>query len=265
MLSSTQNLFRAAAIAIALVAVSAESATAQPFDHSRFDGMLKRYVSNGLVDYDSFRNDTSFPAYLTSLASADPASLNRDEQLAFWINAYNAYTIQLINKHKERKSIRNINKKFGFSGKGPWTEPLARVNGTNYTLDDIEHKIIRPVFAEPRIHFALVCAALGCPPLREEAFTGEKLEAQLREQGMNFILRSPGKNRVDVANRTFHHSSIFEWYKDDFGGSIQAVGRYLSLWFPPGSAERALLMSGDFKAVETEYDWALNSHGRAGR
>ncbi len=237
----------------------------QSFDHSAFDALLKRHVVNGMVDYDAFKREPSFDAYLSALANTDPGVLPRDEELALWINAYNAYTIQLINKHGERESIRNINKTLFFKFNGPWDESLATVGGKSYTLDHIEHKIIRPEFKEPRIHFALVCAAMGCPPLRREAYTGDKLDAQLREQGMIFITASPNKTRVDVASKILYHSSIFGYYKDDFGGSIKAMAQYLSLWFPPGSAERALLASGDFKAVETEYDWTLNSQENAQR
>ncbi|MCC6245055.1 MAG: DUF547 domain-containing protein [Gemmatimonadaceae bacterium] len=236
-----------------------------PFDHSAFDALLKAHVVDGMVDYGAFKNAPSFAGYLTALSKQDPATLPRPEQLAFWINAYNAYTIQLINKHGETKSIRNINKTLGLKLKGPWGEPLANVGGKFYTLDDIEHVIIRPTYKEPRIHFALVCAAMGCPPLRSEAFTGARLESQLDDQGLRFITKSPTKNRVDVSRNTFYHSMIFGYYKADFGGSVAASGKYAAKWFPAGSPERALLERGTFKAVETEYDWTLNSQTNARR
>lgn len=235
------------------------------FDHSAFDALLRAHVVDGMVDYAAFKNAPSFAGYLTALSKQDPAALPRPEQLAFWINAYNAYTIQLINKHGETKSIRNINKTLGLKLKGPWGEPLAAVGGKSYTLDDIEHVIIRPTYKEPRIHFALVCAAMGCPPLRSEAFTGARLESQLDDQGMRFIAKSPAKNRVDVARNTFYHSMIFGYYKADFGGSVVASGKYAAKWFPAGSSERALLERGTFKAIETEYDWTLNSQANARR
>lgn len=236
---------------------------AQTFDHAAFDTLLTRHVTNGMVDYDAFRTAPAFASYLAALGAQDPAALPRDEQLAFWINAYNAWTIKLIIAHDERESIRNINRSFGLKLKGPWSEPLATVGGTRYTLDDIEHRIIRPRYGEPRIHFALVCAAMGCPPLRSEAYTGAKLDAQLQEQGAAFILRSSAKNRVDLATRTWHHSLIFGYYKADFGGSIQASARFAARWYPAGSPERTLLESGDFRARETVYDWTLNSQAQA--
>jgi Protein of unknown function, DUF547 len=246
-------------------ALVATPLSAQTFDHGVFDGLLHKHVQNGMVDYDAFRGSSAFAGYLAALGRQDPASLPRDEQLAFWINAYNAYTIQLIVKHKEKVSIRNINKTLGLKLKGPWSEPLAKVGGKAFTLDDIEHKIIRPTYKEPRIHFALVCAAMGCPPLRGEAYTGARLTQQLDDQGAIFITKSPGKNRVDVASRTFFHSMIFGYYKEDFGGSVVASGKYAARWFPAGSPERTLLESGNFKAVETEYDWTLNSQAQAAR
>jgi hypothetical protein len=244
--------------ALLFLMTAGATAQAQTFDHSAFDALLKQHVVNGMVNYDAFKAAPSFGAYLKTLAATDPAKMPRDEQLAFWINAYNAYTIELIVKHDERESIRNINKTLFLKLKGPWAEPLATVGGKDYTLDDIEHKIIRPTYKEPRIHLALVCAAMGCPPLRSEAYTAAKLNAQLDDQGTQFIVKSPAKNRVDVANRTLYHSMIFGYYKEDFGGSVKESAKFMAKWFPDGP-EKTMLLSGDFKTVQTDYDWTLNS------
>jgi hypothetical protein len=251
---------RSALLALA-IAVIPGAAVAQSVDHAAFDGLLRRHVDSGMVDYDAFAASPEFAAYLTLLARTDPATLPRDERLAFWINAYNAYTIALINKHGERKSIRNINRALGlFKGLGPWNEKIAVVGGTAYGLDHIEQKIIRPEFGEPRIHFALVCAAIGCPPLRSEAFTAARLDAQLDDQARIFLLQSPEKNRVDVATGTVYVSNIFSFndYEKDFGGTRQGVARFIAGYHPAG-AERALLESGRWKRwVVTPYDWGLN-------
>lgn len=232
------------------------------FDHSAFDTLLRKHVENGLVDYDAFARAPELPKYLAALAAADPARLSGKERLAFWINAYNAYTIHLVNAHGERESIRNINKTLGLvKAKGPWKEPVVKAGGQTLSLDDVEHGIIRKDWKEPRIHFALVCAAIGCPPLRTEAYTGAKLEAQLADQARVFLLASPAKNRVDVPGRTVYVSMIFEYYKEDFGGADEAIGRYLAQFHPPGLA-RQLLESGNFRLVKTDYDWSLNA--RAG-
>ncbi len=255
-------LLRRPLAALAMTLTVSGSALAQGFDHSSFDGLLRKHVVNGMVNYDGFKAAPEFKGYLRTLAATDPAAMPRDEQLAFWINAYNAYTIELIVSHNETESIRNINKTLFLKLKGPWAEPLAKVGGKDYTLDDIEHKIIRPTYKEPRIHLALVCAAMGCPPLRSEAYTAAKLGAQLDDQGTQFIVKSPTKNRVDVANRTLYHSMIFGYYKEDFGGSVKESAKFMAKWFPDGP-EKQLLLSGDFKTVQTDYDWTLNSQAKA--
>jgi hypothetical protein len=254
---------------VVVLAVAAPAAGwAQAFDHSLYDGLLQAHVREGLVDYDAFARAPEFEAYLRSLAAFDPGSLPREEQLAFWINAYNAYTIKLIIKHGERVSIRNINKSVGFiKGNGPWREKLAAIGGAVYTLDFIEQQIIRPTFREPRIHFALVCAAMGCPPLRSEAFTGARLDEQLDDQARAFLLHSPAKNRVDTATGTVFVSPIFKFrdYEQDFGGSKAAVARFIARYYPEGPA-KALLERGAWTRWEyTAYDWTLNSQEHAGR
>ncbi|CAN5884233.1 DUF547 domain-containing protein [soil metagenome] len=231
-------------------------------DHSDFDRLLRQNVVTGMVDYDAFDRAPEFKHYLALLDATDPAALPDKERLAYWINTYNAYTIELINRHKERQSIRNINKSLGFLRlKGPWGERIVKAGGQTLTLDDVEHRIIRKDFHEPRIHFALVCAALGCPPLRSEAYTGATLDTQLEDQGRIFLRESPTKNRVDVAARTVYVSLIFNLYREDFGGSNASVGSFIARWYPEGP-ERRLLASGDFTIKETPYDWSLNRLGR---
>jgi hypothetical protein len=229
------------------------------FDHSAFDGLLRRHVAEGLVDYDAFAGAPEFRAYLGDLASARIGGLPESERLAFWINVYNAWTIEQINAHGERESIRNINRTLGLLPlKGPWSEKMVRAAGRTLSLDDVEHEIIRGQFDEPRVHFALVCAALGCPPLRSEAYTGERLEDQLEEQARLFLVGSPLKNRVDVSSGTVWVSPILTWYRDDFGGDDESLGRFLARYWPPGP-ERELLLSGTFRVRKTDYDWTLNS------
>ena len=253
-----------AAFVLPAMHVSAAPAFAlrTPVDHSAFDLLLRQHVVNGLVDYDAFGRSAEFSRYLALLDRVDPASLDDNERLAYWINVYNAYTIELVNRHKERASIRNINKSFGFLRlKGPWSEQLVRAAGRTLSLDDVEHRIIRKEFHEPRVHFALVCAALGCPPLRSEAYTGARLDAQLDDQARRFLLRSPEKNRVDVATGTVYVSMIFRLYRDDFGGTDASVGAFIARWYPEG-AERLLLQSGKYSLRETDYDWSLNGMRR---
>ncbi len=245
-------------------ALLATTLAAGAFDHSLFDTLLRRHVASGMVDYEAFAGAPEFGRYLASLDRADTAALEPEERLAFWINAYNAYTIQLINRHGERESIRKINRTAGlFAGHGPWREKLVKVGGQTYHLDNVEHDIIRKQFKEPRIHFALVCAAMGCPPLRSEAYTGARVFEQLDDQARTFLLHSPGKNRLDAARRTLYASPIIAtYYREDFGANDAAIARYLSRFWPAGP-ERALLESGAVRLVPTDYDWTLNSQAKA--
>lgn len=256
----TYSAIRRLALSVALIS-SASFLNAQTVDHSAFDRLLKAHVVNGLVDYDAFQADPAFAGYLRLLAATNPSALPRNDQLALWINAYNAYTIQLINLRGERVSIRNINKSLGLLRlKGPWSESFAVVGGKTYTLDDIEQRTIRPTFRDPRIHFALVCAAIGCPPLRSEAYTGARVDAQLNDQAVLFLTKTPAKNRVDVASRTVYRSPVFSFldYLKDFGGSEASVGKFIARYYPAGP-ERTLLESGEYRVVKTDYDWSLNS------
>jgi uncharacterized membrane protein YdjX (TVP38/TMEM64 family) len=237
------------------------TATRASVDHSGWTALLTAHVTDGMVDYDAFATDSRFPAYLALLDRTDARTLSRDERLAYWINVYNAYTVALINQRNERKSIRNINKVFGIPTKSPWAEPVVRAGGRVLSLDDVEHKIIRVEFGEPRIHVALVCAAMGCPPLRSEAYVAERLDAQLSEQVRRFLAQRE-KNRVDVAAKTVYGSPIFTWYREDFGGTLKGVGTFLAP-YASDPASAALLRSGDFSWVDTDYDWSLNIRRRA--
>jgi hypothetical protein len=243
---------------LALVSFVLAAAPAATLDHSAFDALLRRHVRQGLVDYDAFGRSAGFQAYLQQLASARLQGLPEAERLAFWINVYNAWTIEQINAHGERESIRNINKTLGLLPlKGPWSERMVRAAGRTLSLDDVEHGIVREQFHEPRIHFALVCAALGCPPLRSEAYTGTRLEDQLEDQARVFLRDSPRKNRVDLAEEAVWVSPILTWYIGDFGGDDASLGRFLARYWPEGP-ERDLLLSGRFRLRKTEYDWTLN-------
>lgn len=253
-----------AAVWVTLLGGVGRELLAQPAgaDHGAFSALLARHVRDGLVDYDAFRNAPEFARYLNQLAVTDPARWPPAEQLAFWINAYNAYTIAQINAHGERQSIKNINKALGFlKTGGAWSEPMATIGGVRYTLDQIEHERIRPVYKDPRVHFALVCAALGCPPLRSEAFVAERLDAQLDDQARRFLLQSPAKNRVDVDARTVFLSPIFDWYGKDFAPDQRGLLRWLSRYWPTGP-ERTLLEGGAARVRWTTYDWSLNDQKR---
>jgi hypothetical protein len=229
-------------------------------DHSAFDRLLRAHARDGRVDYDAFRDAADFRQYLASLEHASLAGTDDDERLAFWINVYNAYTIQLIVSHGERGSIRNINRTLGvFRLKGPWSAPIVRAAGRTLSLDEVEHRIIRKEFHEPRIHFALVSAAMGSPPLRSEAYTGAELDRQLFDQGRRFLTDT---TRNQIETKFPRLSPIFTYYKSDFGNSRSELGGYLALWFDGDTKKR--LESGRFGLRELPFDWSLNARAATG-
>lgn len=242
----------------------AAQSPAANIDHGRFDMLLRQHVRNGFVDYDAFAKAPEFASYLKSLERVQLAGLDEDERLAFWINAYNAYTIQLIISHHETKSIRNVNKTFGvLQLKGPWSELIVRAAGRVLSLDDVQHTVLRKEFAEPRVHFAMTCAAIGCAPLRSEAYVGAKLVDQLNAQARVFLRESPTKNRIEapVANRgprwMLVLSPVIAAYSGDFGQARVDLGRSLAPYFE-GEARNAL-QSGNFNVRMGAFDWSLNS------
>ena len=228
------------------------------FDHGLFDGLLRSHVAKELVDYEAFARAPAMPEYLAKLEQARPETLSEPERLAFWINVYNAYTIQVINAFGHGKSIRDI-AILGRDGKpvSAWKAPVVRVGGHTYTLDEVEHDLIRARFREPRAHFALVCAAIGCPPLRSEAYVGDRLESELDDQARSFLYGRSKGCRVDAANGIVYLSQIFVWYRDDFGANDAAVGRFIARYLPE-TPERRVLMSGRFRLVPIPFDWGLN-------
>ncbi len=250
----------------ALLAVPA-IATAQParVDHAPFDSLLHAHVRDGLVDYDAFAQAPAFGRYLASLAAAKVEALPEPEQLAFWVNVYNAYTIQLIVQHGERESIRNINPSLGVLRlKGPWNEPLVRAAGRTLTLDQVFHRILRKAFREPRVHFAVVPAALGAAPLRSEAYTGDRLDQQLEDQARRFL---GDTTRNWYRNGVLGLSPVILAYERDFAATrselVEYVAPYLTL--RPNEPQRARLFEGTPNVFGRAYDWTLNSPAGAKR
>jgi hypothetical protein len=225
--------------------------------HAAFDRLLERFVdSQGDVDYAALQAqaDTVLAPYLQTLAEARPSALDREARLAFWINAYNAYTLKLIVDHYPVASIRDIDGPP--DGGTPFERPVGPVADTVRTLDEIEHEIIRVRFDEPRIHFALVCAAKSCPRLRREAYTGPQLDAQLDAQARRF-LHAPSKNRIPAGDGTIALSRILKWYGSDFGPTPTAVQRALAPYFK--GTVRDSLGEGAYEVRYRPYDWTLNA------
>jgi len=239
---------------------SAESAAQQgtTFDHSKFDTLLKTYVQNGKVNYAALKQDKRLDEYLQQLSEADPEALpTREEKIAFWINAYNAYTLKLVVDNYPIKSITDLSA-LGYLSlpfDSPWKRKFCKVGGKTYSLDEIEHDILRGKFGEEQIHFAVNCASESCPVLRSEAYTGAKLGAQLREQAEAF-LRDSTRNHIKLEGNTLYLSKIFEWYRSDFESKKGSLLKYIAQFF--SGEERKRLESGNITIKFLDYNWNLN-------
>ena len=218
------------------------------FDHSAFDALLKAHVDDeGFVDYPGLKDDRGkLDAYAKTIADAPFDDLGRDEKLALLLNAYNAFTLQLILDHYPVKSIKDIDK--------PWDQRDFTFAGEKVTLNEMEHRRIRPKFAEPRVHFALVCAAFSCPKLRNEAYTGDKLDAQLQDQS-DYSMTHPRWLQLD--GESLKLTSIMDWYGGDFD---KTVGSPLKFAAEHNEKVKKLVDAGKKPGVGfLNYDWSLNS------
>ncbi len=193
---------------------------------STFNSLLQKHVDKkGNVNYKAFKQDeATLDTYLTYLNTTSPSSSwSKNKQKAFWTNAYNAYTIKLILENYPIKSITKIKKK----GKTAWKIPFAKVGGKTYTLDHIEHKILRKKLFDPRIHVGVNCASGSCPKLHNKAFTSENIDAEL-EILMKQFINDPKRNKLNK-KKMVHISEIFNWFKGDFskdGSVIDYINKY---------------------------------------
>jgi hypothetical protein len=226
-------------------------------DHAAWDGFLDLYAREGedgvtRLAYGAVTpfDRAALDAYVGSLEAVDPRDLPRDAALAYWINLYNAATVRLVLEHYPLESIREIGS--GILEPGPWSREVVTVLGRPLTLDEIEHGIIRPVFEEPRIHYAVNCAALGCPELAREAWRAEGLEARLAEAERDFV-NHPRAVRVEEGDLVL--SKIWLWFREDFAASEAGLLEGLS-GVAEGRAADAL--AGRDGADRYAYDWALN-------
>lgn len=242
-----------AALAAALLAVSnaAVDGATVGSEHAIWNEILQTYVDDdGLVAYRRLAAEARSPrqAYLAQLADTDPSTRPAKEQMAFWINAYNAGDVTGILQGQSPESVVSRMRFFRWY--------TVRIAGRDRTLDEIENEILRKRFCDPRIHTALVCGATGCPRLRREAYQGDRLDAQLDDQVRSFV-NDPRRNVVDPATETVALSSIFKWFAADFGGEPGVrvfVARYI------GSPDQAaLLRRNDIPIGYLDYDWTLNA------
>ncbi|WP_415883683.1 DUF547 domain-containing protein [Neptuniibacter sp. QD34_54] len=239
-----------------------QSSTAT-IDHSAWDRYLQRYVkrsSDGinLINYAnvSSADRTELKAYLQRLAAINIHQYNRAEQQTYWINLYNALTVDVILDHYPVKSIRDIDISPGFFSDGPWKKQLLAVNGKQVSLDDIEHRILRPIWKDPRIHYAVNCASIGCPNLQPQAFTADNSE-QLLNQGAKDYINHPRGARFE--GNDLHLSSIYKWFKEDFGNSESKLIEHLKQY---ANADLKEKLKHATEVSGYHYDWNLNEIGR---
>lgn len=211
-------------------------------DHTAWDKLLRTHVSSrGKVDYAGIKAQQSkLDAYLKELENNPPqADWSRNEKLAYWINVYNAYTVKLIVNNYPVKSITDL------EGGKPWDKKWIKIDGKTYSLNNVENDIIRPRFKEPRIHFAVNCAAQSCPPLLNKAWTASNLSANFNQQAKAFI-NNDKFNKISANSVTV--SKIFDWYGEDFGNLISYLNKFSNTKINP-----------DAKVNYKEYDWSLNN------
>lgn len=230
--------------------------------HALYTALLSDYVVDGRVNYKALCADTRLERYIQQLAATDPDTLpSKSARLAFWLNVYNAYTLKVICDNYPLGSINELH--FGgriighILGKTVWDRELVVVNHKKLTLNEVEHSIIRRKFGEPRIHFALVCAAQSCPPLLNEAFTAENLDEQLDHLGRRF-LNDPRKNSFDLERRVARVSKIFDWFEEDFGDSDEEILRFIAQYLPTEIASDIQTHTEAWKIKHRPYDWSLN-------
>ncbi len=217
--------------------------------HQQWDKLLKKHVNaSGMVNYKGFLKDKSeLDAYLKTLSDNAPQkSWNKNDQKAFWINAYNAYTVSLILKHYPVKSIKEIGGKI-YKVNTAWDIKFINIGGEKYDLNNIEHKILRKKFDDPRIHFVIVCASMSCARLSRDAYTGDKVEAQLEAETKDFI---NDKSKNNITSSKAELSKYFSWYKGDFtnnGSVTDYINKYSQT-----------KITANTKISSLDYNWSLN-------
>jgi len=234
----------------------------QTIDHNSWDMLLKKYlVTNHPSGINRFRYAAVSAAdrqilknYLEQLEKTSVTSLNQNEQKAFWVNVYNALTVQVILDHFPVKSIMDIGISPGLFNKGPWDARLLKIEGEQLSLNDIEHRIIRPIYRDNRLHYALNCASLGCPNLQPTAYTAANMEQLLVKGATDYINHPRGAKMVDGKLQV---SSIYNWFQGDFGDSEQGVIRHLLQYLFEGNLANTV-RSYD-KGLRYDYDWTVNA------
>lgn len=229
-------------------------------DHTAWDNLLNRYVDarhpSGInrFHYGNVREQDKhgLQNYLKEMEKTRVTSLNRAEQQAYWINLYNALTVHVILSHYPVQSIRDIDISPGIFKDGPWDAKLLKIEGQDVSLNDIEHRILRPIWRDNRIHYAVNCASLGCPNLQPLAYTGDNLEILLEKGATEFINHPRG---VKLTNDRLQVSSIYIWFREDFGNSDAGIKQHLEKYLASSQAEKLKSIK---QRIKHQYNWDLN-------
>ncbi|AHC13912.1 DUF547 domain-containing protein [Salinispira pacifica] len=229
----------------------------QQLDHGQWDDFLDQNLDTDTADgiHRMRYGDVSLvqreelDAYLEYLASQRVSGMNRNEQFAYWVNLYNALTVNLILEQYPVDSIRDISK--------PWDTPLISIEGIELTLNDIEHRILRPIWDDPRIHYAVNCASMGCPNLQPRAFTSDNNERLLEKAATEYINHPRG---ADFSGRNPRLSSIYNWYQEDFENSVEGVLDHITDYAEGMTLDGAqdYISRGYPGRIRYDYDWSLN-------
>ena len=229
-------------------------------DHQLWQSLLSRFVresADGInrVAYREFDESAKLELsnYLESMSRVAPTQLNQNEQLAYWINLYNAQTIQVVLDHPKKKSILSMGPFFAF---GPWDEPYLTIEGKPVTLNDIEHRILRPIWQDHRLHYALNCASIGCPNLNRHAYQAELIDQQLAGAQANFLRHPRAVTLTDSGK--LQVTSLFDWYLIDFAQDISGLLAYLAAQRPDLAADLSALVDEGNPKIDYVYDWDLN-------
>ena len=236
-----------------------DPASTARIDHSGWDLILKTYIRPGPDGVNRFaysrlsaEDTTQLHRYVDRLAATPISQFSRREQLAYWINFYNALTIQVVATHYPVASIREIDLGGGGFGGGPWAKKLVAVESEELSLNDIEHRILRPIWQDPRIHYAVNCASIGCPNLRRSAYQGDTVNRVLESAARDYVNNSRG---VSIQDGDLTVSSLYVWFRPDFGGSDAAILAHLRRYAGP-TLKSAL--AGRETIADHRYDWGLN-------
>ena len=229
-------------------------------DHGRWESILHKYVQtnhpSGINRFHynkvSREDRLALQSYLQDLEEVAVSGLNRSEQKAYWINLYNALTVELILAHYPVESIRDINISPGIFRRGPWDAKLLTIEEQLLSLNDIEHRILRPIWRDNRVHYAVNCASLGCPNLQPQPFTSENIEMLLEKAAHEYINHPRG---VSLASNRLQVSSIYFWFMEDFGNSEKGIIEHLQIYLSP---ENLAKLNTGKKHLSHRYDWKLN-------